>query len=100
MTGMLCFSRKYFLQCLEGSRSKVNSRYQKILADSRHEKAIILSYSEITARDFNGWDMAYLAESTMTEAMILHHSGSPDFNPFEMGASSARALLMNLKQQL
>ena len=33
ITGMLCFNRKYFLQCLEGSREDVNQTYHRILND-------------------------------------------------------------------
>jgi len=36
LTGLLCFNRKYFLQVLEGSRTKVNAAYQHIKKDPRH----------------------------------------------------------------
>jgi len=35
ITGMLCFSSNYFLQCIEGSRANVNELYHKILNDKR-----------------------------------------------------------------
>ena len=38
VTGLLCFSNKYFLQCLEGSRAAVNETYHKILNDDRQSQ--------------------------------------------------------------
>lgn len=35
VTGILCFNRKYFLQCLEGSRTAVNKTYHHILNDPK-----------------------------------------------------------------
>ena len=35
VTGLLCFNNKYFLQCLEGSREKVNNTYHQILNTSK-----------------------------------------------------------------
>ena len=42
VTGLLCFNNKYFLQCLEGSREKVNNTYHQILNDKRHSNIIML----------------------------------------------------------
>ena len=44
VTGMLCFSNEYFLQCLEGSRTAVNNTYQQILNDKRHHNVIMLNF--------------------------------------------------------
>ena len=47
VTGVLLFNRKYFLQCLEGSREQVNKVYHHILNDNRHKGVVLLDYSEV-----------------------------------------------------
>ena len=87
VTGMLCFHRKFFLQCLEGSRSQVNRIYQHILNDKRHEEIVILDYQE----------MGYMPESTLTESVNMKYSGTPEFTPFEMLGESCHQMMIELK---
>lgn len=98
VTGMLCFNRKYFLQCLEGSRTKVNETYHRILNDSRHERIIMLDYREIIQREFDEWKMGYMPESSLTEPLILKFTGNADFSPYEMSGESAHQMMLALKQ--
>ena len=76
ITGMLCFSSNFFLQCLEGSRSAVNKTYHKILNDNRHSRIVLLEYEEIYQREFDDWSMGYIPESSLTESANLKHSGN------------------------
>ncbi|MFT6898494.1 MAG: hypothetical protein ACJA13_002915 [Paraglaciecola sp.] len=100
LTGMLCFNRKYFLQCLEGSRTNVNETYNRILKDNRHGNIIILDYSEINARDFADWSMAYAPSSSMTATINLMFSGSKEFNPYDLPSNSAYLMMLELKKIL
>lgn len=70
VTGMLCFSNDYFLQCLEGSRTAVNNTYQQILNDKRHQNVIMLNYTQIPEREFETWSMGYVPQSKLTESLI------------------------------
>ena len=97
VTGMLCFNRKYFLQCLEGSRAKVNETYHNILNDPRHSNIIMLDYKEISAREFSEWSMGYMPESSLTSPTNLAFSGTPEFNPYEMSGESAHKMMLSLK---
>ena len=97
ITGMLCFHRKYFLQCLEGSRIKVNEIYQRILKDKRHTKIVILDYEEITKREFGAWTMGYMPESQLTADINMRYSGTPEFTPFEMLGESCHQMMLELK---
>ena len=97
VTGMLCFNRKYFLQCLEGSRADVNTVYHRILNDTRHGNIIMLDYQEISARKFSEWSMGYMPESTLTEPINLKYSGSKIFYPYEMSGDSAFKMMPALK---
>ncbi|WP_038172633.1 BLUF domain-containing protein [Vibrio pacinii] len=100
VTGMLCFDRHYFLQCLEGSRTNVNAVYQRILNDKRHSSIIMLDYREVSARDFSHWSMGYIPSSSLTAPLYLRYSGASEFNPYHMSGESAYQLLLDLKNAL
>lgn len=100
VTGMLCFNRKYFLQCIEGSRTDVNNTYHKILNDPRHKNIIMLDYKEISAREFDKWSMGYMPDSNLTFEINLKFSGTPEFNPYEMSGESAHAMMIALRNAL
>lgn len=55
VTGLLCFNRRYFLQCLEGGREAVNTIYHRISNDTRHKKILLLSYDNIQECEFSEW---------------------------------------------
>lgn len=97
VTGMLCFNRKYFLQCLEGSRTNVNNAYHKILNDKRHSRIVLLDYKEITKREFSNWSMGYMPESSLTAPTSLKFSGKNEFSPYEMSGESAHQMMLELK---
>lgn len=96
VTGILCFTRKIFLQCLEGSRDQVNQTYHKILNDPRHKNVVILDYQEIVERQFASWSMGYIPETSITAPINLKYSGTPEFNPYEMSGESVNRLILKL----
>lgn len=97
ITGMLCFSSNYFLQCLEGSRTQVNQTYQRILNDDRHTDITLLCYEEISVREFASWSMGYVPSSSLTNPINLRFSGSTDFNPYKISGDSAYKMMLELK---
>ena len=100
VTGLLCFNRKYFLQCLEGSRTNVNQIYHKILNDKRHQRIIMLDYKEINAREFDKWSMGYMPESSLTKGLNIKYSGSATFEPYDMTGDSAHLLMLALRDNV
>jgi hypothetical protein len=100
ITGMLCFSRNHFLQCLEASRSCVNEIYHKILNDERHTNIVLLDYNEISEREFSDWSMAYIPNSDISEAINLKFSESSKFNPYKMSGDSAHKMMLALRDNL
>ncbi|MCW8333445.1 BLUF domain-containing protein [Vibrio sp. SCSIO 43135] len=100
ITGMLCFNRNFFLQSIEGTRDSVNATYNKILNDERHHNAIILEYSEISARDFADWSMGYVPSSSLTAPLNLQFSGTTEFDPYSLSGQSAYQFLLKLKGTL
>lgn len=59
ITGCLLYYEGEFLQYLEGSRMKVLNLYETIKNDSRHSEITLLSHCNISAREFDSWEMAY-----------------------------------------
>ncbi|NOH35476.1 BLUF domain-containing protein [Vibrio chagasii] len=100
LTGLLSHNDKYFLQCIEGSRSAVNHTYNHILNDKRHKKVAILYFKEIDSRQFGDWSMGDIPQSSLTELVNLQFSTSNQFNPYEMSGESAYQMLLELKQNL
>ena len=100
LTGLLSFNKKYFLQCLEGSRNEVNNTYNRILNDNRHKHKVILDYREIQCREFGDWSMGYIPYTNISSSVKLQFSGTEEFNPYEMSGESAYLLLIALKQNL
>lgn len=100
LTGLLYFNRQYFLQCLEGGRDEVNKAYHKILPDSRHKNVVILSYEEISERQFPNWQMGYLPESERTQSAYIHFTASYTLDPYSMSGESAYGLILELKEIL
>ncbi|NVK26352.1 MAG: BLUF domain-containing protein [Gammaproteobacteria bacterium] len=100
ITGLLCFNNKYFLQCLEGSRSRVNDTYQRILKDPRHQRVIMLDYREIFKREFDQWSMGYVPQTHLTRNLNMRYSATPEFDPFEMSGESVYQLLASIRDNI
>lgn len=100
VTGLLCFNRNFFLQCLEGSRTEVNKIYHRILNDPRHQNITLLNYEDITEREFSNWDMAYLPISDVISPLVIRYSGTKEFNPYKMSGESSHRLMIDLLKYL
>ena len=98
VTGVLCYSNDYFIQCLEGSRINVNQLYHKILADKRHYDPAILQYQEIAKRDFSEWTMGFIPPPMISGAMVSEFSGVDNFQPYSMSGESCYLLLKALSE--
>jgi hypothetical protein len=83
VTGGLLFSEGCFAQVLEGPVGMVETTFERIQCDSRHGDVTVLECTEITARDFPDWSMAFtgtdaspnpLAGGALTAAFTGHSS--------------------------
>ncbi len=93
LTGVLCYSEKYFLQCIEGSRINVNYLYHRILNDPRHHEPSILQYEEINERNFSEWSMGFLSTQDVSAKVIQRFSGQENFEPYGMSGESCYQFL-------
>lgn len=96
ITGVLCFSHEYFLQCLEGDRAAVNELYNRITRDQRHLEPFMIDYCEISERAFSHWAMGFVPDTQISRELILRFSGSGRFDPTKMSAASALGFLRAL----
>jgi hypothetical protein len=97
ITGTLCFGGNIFMQVLEGGRDAVNTLYNKIARDPRHEHVVVLHYEEISERRFAGWTMGYVNLEKLNPTTLLKYSDRPILNPFEMSGKVSMALLDELQ---
>lgn len=57
ITGVLMATETHFLQILEGEFENLNSTFEKIARDPRHEKIQLISFTETDKRIFGDWAM-------------------------------------------
>ena len=76
ITGMLLYVDRGFFQVLEGHPLRIEPLFQKIGADSRHDRVTQIIYEPIRRRTFGQWTMGYpKLENRELHAII----GSNDF---------------------
>lgn len=100
LTGILAFNSDYFLQCLEGSRDAVNDAYHRILHDRRHHDPVILSYQEVSRRQFPQWSMGYMGGFCQHRDILRRYASTVEFAPYEMSGQSATDLLLELSSRI
>jgi len=100
VTGLLSFNRRFFLQCLEGTRKDVNEIYHKIVTDDRHKNPEIIDYQTISAREFAGWNMGYLQNTDSLRELFYQHTKSVNFDPYNMNGENALSLLLDIRDEI
>lgn len=63
ITGMLLYEDGTFLQVLEGENDVVEATYQRIAADKRHHKIMLIARFEVDHRSFHDWEMGFFDAS-------------------------------------
>lgn len=82
ITGVLYYGHGYFVQCIEGSREKIETLfYHHILKDPRHQNCEILYYGQCEIGLFRHWNMKFAPiNKRLTQFFIDHYRD--DFNPY------------------
>jgi len=57
ITGVLLYSDKKFLQCLEGDYNQIVGLYDKIKEHKRHKNVVLISLGNVKERNFPSWQM-------------------------------------------
>jgi Sensors of blue-light using FAD len=82
ITGYLCVSPLYALQCLEGARDVVNALYTHIASDPRHQNVTLVRYVEPWRRLFPGWSMGFSNELSSAAPDSSRWRDASGFNPY------------------
>jgi hypothetical protein len=93
ITGVLCQGQGFFIQVIEGERSRVNALYRRICRDNRHQDVDLLLYEDISERRFGQWSMALIHLSVDDPMVRLQH---PDFDPYSATGPQVMQQVMDL----
>ncbi|MDT0576885.1 EAL domain-containing protein [Croceicoccus sp. F390] len=72
ITGALMFTEDLFAQVLEGSKDALESVFNRIQMDERHDDIQLLSIDPIDQRSFGNWAMAYVGSITQGKEQFDH----------------------------
>lgn len=73
ITGVLFYSGDWFVQVLEGGRSKISQRFQKIIDDERHQNVVLVEFTPIDERCFPDWELRYIGAVPNHEQIIRRY---------------------------
>jgi hypothetical protein len=96
VTGLLVISGSSFIQVLEGGRDEVCDLYNAIVRDGRHRKVRLLSFDEITERQFASWTMGHVHASKLNPGLLLKYFSRARLEPNEASGKATMALLLEL----
>lgn len=98
VTGMMIYHRREFMQLLEGEREVVQSLYDRIASDPRHQQLRKIWDGPIRERGFADWRMAFVAPDA------LDLGGRPGYQDLlghglghSPGDSTGKKLLLSLR---
>lgn len=89
ITGVLVCDNSFFLQVLEGDRSKVNKLFRTILKDERHGEVTLISYKEIDFRGYSEWSMGYVHMDNTRKNLLRKYFPEATFLPYSLSANAA-----------
>jgi len=96
ITGVLLCDGTYFLQAIEGARSRVSHIFAKIASDPRHKRVTLLRFVDISVRDFHEWDMNLLSYDKEKFELLRKYSIQKNFDPYTLSSESSHSLLCQL----
>ena len=93
VTGLLLVHQDWFVQALEGPHAGVQATYERIVRDTRHRAAQILTAEAVDHRCFKSWNMCARRISDADEIILetLHQRGV--FDPQRLTPGGATQLL-------
>lgn len=97
ISGLLCWSGEFFLQCLEGRRDRVTQCFAMIATDPRHHSVELIVSSPIAVRWFGEWGMGF-SRLMSSHRLDLESMGGKAFNPYLLAATDMQATFEQLSQ--
>jgi len=93
ITGLLLTVQGFFVQALEGSPKAVQTAYGRILNDTRHIDAAVISAGAAERRLFSDWNMCARAIAPSDKAILDVIDKKGPFDPRLLSQESALRLL-------
>ncbi len=97
ISGMLCWSGEFFLQCLEGERGLVTQCFARIAADARHHSVELIVSSPTNVRWFSEWGMGF-SRLMSSHRLDVDSLAGQAFNPYLLEATDMQAAFSQLSQ--
>ncbi|CAO4146826.1 BLUF domain protein [Methylorubrum aminovorans] len=97
ITGFLIFDKTYFIQILEGERSRVTETYNRIARDSRHSTATIINVRDVPARLFPNWTMGGAMRTPEVQEVYLQHGFGGALHPNRLKSDQVISLALDLQ---
>lgn len=97
ITGFLIFDKIYFIQILEGERSRVTETYNRIARDSRHSTATIINVRDVPARLFPNWTMGGAMRTPEVQEVYLQHGFGGALQPNRLKSDQVISLALDLQ---
>lgn len=98
ISGMLCWSGEFFLQCIEGDRASVTQCFARILTDKRHHSIELILSAPTSVRWFSQWGMGF-SRMLSSHRIDLPASAGASFNPYLLEATELEATFERLSDQ-
>jgi len=98
ISGMLCWSGEFFLQCLEGDRGPVTQCFAHIAQDRRHHSVELIVSSPTTVRWFSTWGMGFTRLMSSNRVDLPNFAGG-SFNPYLLEATDLQDTFARLASQ-
>jgi hypothetical protein len=90
LTGVLLFDGETFVQAIEGPLECLETVYEAIACDQRHEDVEVMELSMIDRREYGDWTMAYIAAGASDQQFL---------RPFVSRQAEPSPLLANMLSQ-
>jgi hypothetical protein len=97
ISGMLCWSGEFFLQCLEGERGEVSRLFSRICTDNRHRDVELIIAAPTNVRWFSEWGMGY-SRIMSSHSLDLPSGTMTSFNPYLLQAIDLEATFEQLSK--
>lgn len=95
ISGALMFNSGIFAQVLEGPRSAIESAFERIQRDARHNEVNILVFEAVNHRVFPFWSMAFIGRSHRSRNLLSDNAFATSI---EERRSEAELILALLRQ--
>lgn len=96
VTGMLFAQNGWFVQALEGPKSRVDATLTRIRNDSRHTDLKVIAAVPAEARAFRDWNMVAVELGPDVQAAQTRLGLTEPFNPTSLSGEEALALMLAL----